>query len=159
MVRDRVCWEEEVDYMMAAEKAASQELTQSTMDFLKEKWRSAAWSVFVIAVLVLFCLAAGKHLIAIGLLSGWILSLFNYILLALLLDLIIKSYKRRGNKIIALLLTVGGYHGRFWALIGFIYYGFQFYGSGFGLALIIGMSLLKWVTVCEAIDKAFSDDF
>ncbi len=145
--------------MMAAERPVSQELTQSTMEFLKEKWRSAAWSVFVITILVLICLVLGKHLIAIGLLAGWLASLINYILLAYMVDLVIKRYKRKGNKVVTLLLTVGGYHGRFWALIFVIYYAFQLYGSGFGIAFIIGMSLLKWVTVCEAIDKAFSDDF
>ncbi len=144
---------------MTAEKPVGQELTQSTMEFLKEKWRSAAWSAFVIAVLVLVCLILGKTLIAIGLLSGWIISLINYILLAYVLDLVYKRYKNKGNKIITLLLSVGGYYGRFWALILFIYYAFQLYGSGFGLAFIIGMSLLKCVTVCEAIDQAFSDDF
>ncbi len=145
--------------MMAAEKSGSRELTQSTMDFLKEKWRSAAWSVCVIAVLVVICLVLGKSLIAIGLVSGLVISLINYILLAFLLDLVIKRYRRKGNKVATLLMTVGGYHGRFWALIILIYYAFQLYGSGFGLALIIGMSLLKWVTVCEALDRAFSDDF
>lgn len=145
--------------MMAADKPAGQELTQSTMDFLKEKWRSATWSVFVIAVLVLICLILGKNLIAIGLLSGWVISLINYILLAFMLDVVINRYRRKGNKILTLLLTVGGFHGRFWALIFVIYYSFQLYGTDFGLAFIIGMSLLKWVIVCEAIDEAFSDDF
>ncbi len=145
--------------MIAADKPVSQELTQSTMDFLKEKWRSAAWSVFVIAVLVLICMVLGKNLIAVGLLSGWLVSLLNYILLAYMVDLVIKRYKKKGNKVVTLILSVGGYHGRFWALIFLMYYAFQLFGSGFGIAFIIGMSLLKWVTVCEALDKAFSDDF
>ncbi|MHB9095710.1 MAG: ATP synthase subunit I [Eubacteriales bacterium] len=145
--------------MMAADNASSQELTQSTMEFLKEKWRSAAWSVFVIAVLVLISLVLGKNMIAIGLLSGWIISLLNYILLAFLIDLIVKRYKKKGNKVITLLLTIGGYHGRFWALIFVLYYAFQLYGNGFGLAFLIGMSLLKWVAVCESLDRAFSEDF
>jgi len=97
-------------------------------------------------------------MIAIGLLSGWLISLINYILLAYMIDLIIRRYKKKGNKIITLLLSVGGYHGRFWALIVLIYYSFQLYGSGFGMAFIVGMSLLKWVTVCEAVDRAFEDD-
>jgi len=145
--------------MMAADKQASQELTQSTMEFLKEKWLSVTWSVFVIAVLMLISLVLGKNLIAIGLAAGWAVSLLNYILLAYMLDSIIKRYKKKGNKVLTVLLTIGGYHGRFWVLIFVIYYAFQLYGPGFGVATVIGMSLLKWVTVCEAIDQAFSDDF
>jgi len=145
--------------MAGADKSGCPELTQSTMDFLKEKWRSAAWSVFVIAVLVVICLVLGKQLIAIGLISGWIVGLINYILLAFILDGAVKKYKQKKNKRLVMLFMVGGYHGRFWALIFLIYWAFQLYGWGFGFAFIIGMSLLKWITVCEALDQAFSDDF
>ncbi|PKM81702.1 MAG: hypothetical protein CVU89_08090 [Firmicutes bacterium HGW-Firmicutes-14] len=145
--------------MMAAERDGGRELTQSTMDFLKEKWRSAVWSVFVIGVLILVCLVLGEYIVAIGLLSGWIVSLINYILLALMIDNLVKRYRKKKNKFLTLLLSIGGYHGRFWALIFIIYYAFQLYGTGFGLAFIVGMSLLKWVTVCESLDRAFSDDF
>jgi len=143
---------------MAALKSGGQELTQSTMDFLKEKWRSAAWSVIVIAVLTTICLILGKNMIAIGLCAGWIVSVINYILLAYVIDLAVQRYRRSGDRILTLLLMAGGYHGRFWGLIAVLYFAFQRYGTGFGFAFIIGMSLLKWVTVCEAIDSAFSED-
>jgi len=144
---------------MVADNYGDRELTQSTMDFLKEKWRSAAWSAVVIAVLTAVCVIIHQFLIAAGLLAGWIISLINYILLAATVDYVVKRFRRTGNKFSATLLTVGGYHGRFWGLIILIYFAFQLYGAYFVLAFIAGMSLLKWVTVCEAIDRAFDDDF
>lgn len=143
---------------MVADRSGDRELTPSTMDFLKEKWRSAAWSAVVIVIATVVCVLFRQYLIALGLFAGWIMSLFNYILLAACIDYIVNRFRRTGNKASALLLTVGGYHGRFWGLILLLYYAFQLYGVYFVLAMLVGMSLLKWITVCEAIDRAFDDD-
>ncbi len=144
---------------MVADNYGDRELTPTTMDFLKEKWRSAAWSVVVIAVLIVVCVIIRQFLVAIGLFAGWIISLINYILLAATVDYVVQRFRRTGNKVSAMLLTVGGYHGRFWGLIVLLYFAFQLYGAYFVLAMIVGMSLLKWITVCEAIDRTFDDDF
>lgn len=144
---------------MVADRHSDRELTPSTMDFLKEKWRSAAWSAVVIAILIVVCVIFRQFLIAAGILAGWITSLINYILLAACIDYVVNRFRRTGNKASALLLTVGGYHGRFWGLIILLYSAFQLYGVYFVMAFIVGMSLLKWITVCEAIDRAFDDDF
>lgn len=140
-------------------KDYDRELTPSTMDFLKERWRSAVWSAVVIAILVVVCLVFRQFLIAAGLFAGWIMSFINYIFLAVAIDFVVDRFRRNGNKLFVLLLTVGGYHGRFWGLIILLYFAFQLYGVYFLMALIAGMSLLKWVTVCEAIDRSFNDDF
>ncbi|MDA8235225.1 MAG: hypothetical protein M0Z31_10575 [Clostridia bacterium] len=134
-------------------KAVPGRVRGDSVEYLKDKWKPALYSVIIAVILITMAVVVNEPLIAGGLGFGLVLGLLNYFAMAVIIDRGIQA-NHQGFSIAAVLMMVM-YHVRFWALAFVIYLVFTYWGQRFGLSMIFGMSLLKWTALVEILESCF----
>jgi len=141
--------------LMNQSKTVPGKTSGESVAYLKDKWKSAIYSLIIALTLAGIAVVVDEPLMAGGIGLGLVLGLVNYFLVAAIIDRGIQVQSQGSS--IAAFITMVVYHVRFWILALIMYLVFEHWGARFGLSMIMGMSLLKWTALVEILETCFQN--